>query len=225
MMNKLNLVLVIIMIFVFLFSNTTEATRICGEGLLPENVALVKDGVKYIPSYHYDPNSGRTAYVEALDIKSGKKLWKEKIYETKYDLSLEQDVQDVFITYLWIKKGKLMVSNESDESYELDLKNKKVKQRGLTTEQECLSLGGQWGRFGEYNQDRCNVPTNDKGEICKGDSDCEGACIAELTKEQQKRAQQGKTIITDGRCTAWTLNLVCDAFVEDGKVDGIMCYD
>jgi len=224
-MKKLSLILTIISVSALLFSNAIEAKRMFDESLLPENVALVKDGIKYIPSYHYDPNSGKTVYIEALDIKSGKKLWKEKIYETKYDLTLEHDVQDVFITYLWIKKGKLMIRNELDDFYELNLKNRTVKKRREKTKQECLMLGGEWGRFGEYDLDRCNEPTSDKGEACKGDSDCEGACIAELTQEQRKRVQQGEAIIIDGRCTAWTINMVCDAFVEDGKVPYISCRD
>ncbi|MFC1703347.1 thermonuclease family protein [Candidatus Omnitrophota bacterium] len=89
----------------------------------------------------------------------------------------------------------------------------------------CLSLGGAWGIFGELQDKQCNLPTTDKGKPCKNYSDCHGACIADLTDEQWKRAEQGDVLTTDGKCSAWTLNYSCLPFVEGGKVKGILCQD
>lgn len=63
----------------------------------------------------------RMGYVEAWDFETNKKVWVKKVYNVIYDLFMEQDVQDVFITSLSIEGDKLVVSNEKDKVYKLDI--------------------------------------------------------------------------------------------------------
>ena len=65
-------------------------------------------------------------FVVAKDLKSGRELWRVRIYEVRVDPKLERDVQDVFITSLEVKDGILLVTNERGEKYALDLKTHKV---------------------------------------------------------------------------------------------------
>jgi len=93
-----------------------------------------------------------------------------------------------------------------------------------TDKGSCEALGGRWGRIGLWLEERCNLPTSDAGEECCDSSQCVGACIAELSQEDFDRAPAG-VVYTKGRCSAWRITVGCHAFVEDGKVYGIMCAD
>ncbi len=82
-----------------------------------------------------------------------------------------------------------------------------------TTESECLSVGGKWGKFGLADFERCNLPTKDADKFCTDGGDCEaGLCISE--------SPGGIT----GKCPAWKLNFGCMSIVENGKSIGI-CID
>ena len=91
----------------------------------------------------------------------------------------------------------------------------------------CEIRGGKWGRLGLMIEERCNLPTLDSGKECLNQNECEGACIADLSQEEQDRIIYRKEIIeTKGKCTSWILTVgSCDAYVENGKVDGILCVD
>ena len=78
-------------------------------------------GIKYVA------NHARMGFVEAWEVKTGKKLWEQAIYEVRIDPRLERDVQDVFITDLKIKNKKLIIKNETQGVYELNLQTHKVK--------------------------------------------------------------------------------------------------
>ena len=86
-------------------------------------------GIKYIAPHFKMKNKQvqRGGFIEAWDIKTNKMLWDLKIYETKYDPKLEQDVQDVYITSLKIEHDKLLITNEWNEIYGLNLETKKVE--------------------------------------------------------------------------------------------------
>jgi hypothetical protein len=64
--------------------------------------------------------------VIATDAPSGRELWRQRIYTVRYDRTLEQDVQDVFITSLKIRGNVLLITNERGERFELDLSTRKV---------------------------------------------------------------------------------------------------
>jgi outer membrane protein assembly factor BamB len=84
---------------------------------------VIHGGVKYVA-----PNvNGREGKVEALDQKTGEKLWDKVIYTVKIDPNLEEDVQWVFITALSIRDGKLLVTNEKGDQYTLDFKTKNIE--------------------------------------------------------------------------------------------------
>lgn len=59
--------------------------------------------------------------VEAWNIRTQKMIWRKQVYVVKYDVDLEQDVQDVFITAVEVQKGKLLIKNERQSELELNL--------------------------------------------------------------------------------------------------------
>lgn len=65
--------------------------------------------------------------VEAWSKATGKMLWEKKVYAINYDPNMEKDVQDIFITRLEIKDDRLIVTNESQARYSIDLKTQEVK--------------------------------------------------------------------------------------------------
>lgn len=96
----------------------------------PKEVApLIYRGVKYIAPHFTTQNKQvqRGGLIEAWDVKANKKLWDLQVYEIKYDPKLEQDVQDVFITSIKIVQGKLVVTNERHDIYEVDVDTKKIE--------------------------------------------------------------------------------------------------
>lgn len=50
--------------------------------------------------------------------------------DNSYDPKKEKDVQDIFITKLEIKDGRLIVTNESKNRYSIDVKTQEVKELG-----------------------------------------------------------------------------------------------
>ena len=69
------------------------------------------------------PNDdGRRAYVQARNVKSGKLLWEVTVFRNAIDPKLEEDVQWVFIKKLSIAAGNLVLVDERDRAYCLDLK-------------------------------------------------------------------------------------------------------
>jgi hypothetical protein len=83
----------------------------------------VHDGVKFVAANA----NGREGKIEAQDEKSGQKLWDVVVYTVKIDPNLEEDVQWVFITRLEVRGDTLLVTNEKNEQYALDLKTHKVE--------------------------------------------------------------------------------------------------
>ena len=83
---------------------------------------VIYQGVRYIA-----PNDdGRRAYIEARDVQTNKKLWDLTIFTNRIDLTLEEDVQWVFIKALNIRDGALILTSERDKIYRVDLKTKTV---------------------------------------------------------------------------------------------------
>ena len=92
------------------------------------------------------------------------------------------------------------------------------------SKETCEAAGGVWGRVGLSLNEKCNLPTSDAGKECSSSSDCQGSCIAELSQEEWDRAAKG-IVYTNGKCSAWKIVVGCRAFVEGGKVEGILCID
>jgi len=92
-------------------------------GAPPKVEAVVYEGIRYTA-----PNdNGQVVSIEAYDAASGKKLWAKEIFRNKIDPSLEADVQWVFIKALVVRNGNLLIINEKDRKYVLDLKSLSVK--------------------------------------------------------------------------------------------------
>jgi len=90
----------------------------------------------------------------------------------------------------------------------------------ISTEQECKSLRGLW------RWDNCVLPASDVGKECRNDSECQAACIADLTPEEERLLvdEYGKhTFEKIGHCSEFVFG--CYARVNSGKVDGILCAD
>ncbi len=92
---------------------------------------VVDHGVKYVFP-HFSTEGGEAqagGVVEARDEKSGALLWRVRVYSTRVDPKLERDVQDVFLTSARLEGGKLVVTNEKGETYEVDLATHAVRKR------------------------------------------------------------------------------------------------
>lgn len=84
---------------------------------------VIHNGVKYVVPH----DNGREGKVEARNEKTGEKLWEIVVYTIKIDPNLEEDVQWVFISGLAVRDNSLLVTNEKNEHFTLDLKTKKVE--------------------------------------------------------------------------------------------------
>jgi hypothetical protein len=74
--------------------------------------------------------------VIATDASSNRELWRQRIYAVRYDRTLEQDVQDVFITSLKLRGNVLVITNERGERFLLDLSTRKVTRANSETVRE-----------------------------------------------------------------------------------------
>jgi hypothetical protein len=84
---------------------------------------VIYDGVRYVA-----PNdNGRRGYIQAWDTKTNKLLWELTIYRNFINPFLEEDVQWVFIKKLSLADGKLIVVDERQRAYSIDLKTRAVK--------------------------------------------------------------------------------------------------
>ncbi len=92
---------------------------------------IVHEGVEYrFPHFGYLKEEGQNGgIVEAHDRKTGKLLWRLKVYSPARDAGLEGDVQDVFITSAKLEGGKLVIANERGETYEVELATRAVRRR------------------------------------------------------------------------------------------------
>jgi hypothetical protein len=84
-------------------------------------VPVVRNGVVYTAPHD------KMGFVVAKDEKSGKVLGSKQIYTVKYDKELETDVQDCFITELRLDGATLIVTNERDGQFALNLATQDVK--------------------------------------------------------------------------------------------------
>ena len=92
---------------------------------------VVHEGVEYrFPHFGYLEEEGQNGgIVEAHDQRTGKLLWRLKVYAPSRAPGLEGDVQDVFITSARLEGNKLAISNERGERYEVDLATRAVRKR------------------------------------------------------------------------------------------------
>ncbi len=65
-------------------------------------------------------------HIEAHDTSTGELMWSLRVYETEYDPWESHSEQDVFVTSIELSNGKLIVTNEKQERYEVDPESRQV---------------------------------------------------------------------------------------------------
>ena len=99
-----------------------EAKRGAPAGVLPVKVGNIEYSAP-----HRNGTQKQMGFIEARDSRSGKLIWSRQIYAVKYDPDLEGDVQDVFIKRITVEGSNLIITNERNSKYQLDLNNLEVK--------------------------------------------------------------------------------------------------
>ena len=80
---------------------------------------VLAGGVRYEAPHVLNPCKQNGGCVVAYDNATNALLWSVKVYCTRYDSNLEQDVQDVFITSLALEGGRLLVGNEKGQHFSI----------------------------------------------------------------------------------------------------------
>jgi hypothetical protein len=113
--------------FVLIFCGLALASWASAKRAAPAKVEpVVHDGIRYVA-----PNDdGRRGYIEAWDVATNKKLWELTVFTNRIDPKLEEDVQWVFIKTLNVEDGRLTVTSERGNSYEINLRTKAITQPG-----------------------------------------------------------------------------------------------
>ena len=99
-----------------------EARRGAPAEVLPVTVGNIEYSAP-----HRNGMQKQMGFIEARDLKSGKLIWSRQIYAVKYDPDLEGDVQDVFIKSITAEGNHLIINNERNSKYQLDLNSLEVK--------------------------------------------------------------------------------------------------
>jgi len=91
---------------------------------------------------------------------------------------------------------------------------------------DCLAQNGIWKKQGTAPFETCNRKAIDRGNLCRDNSECEGWCQVDLSKEEAKQAVNGKIIPNKkyGQCSVYVVEVGCFAMMEKGKVK-IICVD
>lgn len=66
-------------------------------------------------------------YIAAVDVKTNKELWTLKVYNVDYEGGKEEDALDVFIASMKADDGKLIIRDEDDCRYSVDVTTRTVK--------------------------------------------------------------------------------------------------
>ncbi len=104
----------------FLFTSNALAKRASPKEIEP----IIQNQIKYtIPRWGEKQNGG---YIEAYDSRTNDLLWKLKVYTIKYNKNLENDVQDIFINRIEISNDELIIWNEVNDKFIVNLKTRKI---------------------------------------------------------------------------------------------------
>lgn len=90
--------------------------------------------------------------------------------------------------------------------------------------EECLQIGGVWKKLGPDPVESCNIKAEDRGSICTDNSECEGWCQSDLSREQLQEGMRGKTLKGKGRCSVWRVELGCFGMLKQGTIS-VICID
>jgi hypothetical protein len=93
--------------------------------------AIIYGGVIYsVPHFGFENGSKQNGgFVKATNEKSSDVMWVKRIYKIWYNPFKEQDVQDIFVTSMQISSDNthLVITNERNETYSLNVGTQKVK--------------------------------------------------------------------------------------------------
>lgn len=94
------------------------------------------------------------------------------------------------------------------------------------TEEECLKQNGVWKKWALFPKETCNLKTEDYGNPCFDNSECQGWCKVDLTQDELRKGMRGeiKTEKKFGSCSKWVKEFSCFGTMEKGKVKTI-CFD
>ncbi len=109
--------------FLLLTNLVAEAKR----GVPAEVVPVKVGNIEYSAPHKNRTLQKQMGFIEARDLKSEQLIWRRQIYAVKYDPDLEGDVQDVFIKSITVAGNNLIIINERNSKYQLDLKSLEVK--------------------------------------------------------------------------------------------------
>jgi hypothetical protein len=84
--------------------------------------------------------------------------------------------------------------------------------------ESCEFMGGRWVKT-IYGEEICFLTTSDGGKECFDSNECEGACLAELSKEEEDKLSRMESVKTNGTCAESTPLIGIVTIVKDGKVD------
>ena len=101
-----------------IFLTTAVAKRAAPRAATP----VTHDGTVYSAPH----GAGQIGLVQARDASTKAVLWEQVIYKIEHDPDLERDVQWVFIADLKIEGRLLIITDERNRRYSLDLKTRKV---------------------------------------------------------------------------------------------------
>lgn len=87
---------------------------------------IIIENIEYKASYEMG-NLFQKAYIEARNIETDKIIWKKEIYQITLNPIMEQDVQWVMIVKVEMKDNKLIISNEKEQKFLLDLETLEVE--------------------------------------------------------------------------------------------------
>ncbi len=117
---------------------------------------------------------------------------------------------------MWIAHGKPSYAKPEDPCG--------IKKAIPKTKEECLKNGGVWKKLGPDPFETCNIKALDRGAICTDNSECEGWCQADITRDQLREGMKGKTRKGKGRCSVWRIELGCFGMLKKGVVS-VICID
>ncbi|MFH1692237.1 MAG: hypothetical protein ABIC68_06730 [Candidatus Omnitrophota bacterium] len=114
----------ILLLTLFVFPSLLFAKRASIEY---PNKIIIKN-IEYIASYETG-NLFQKAYIEAKNIETDEIIWKKEIYQIPLNPIMEQDIQWVMITKIEMKDNKLLISNENEQNYLLDLETLEIEKQ------------------------------------------------------------------------------------------------
>jgi outer membrane protein assembly factor BamB len=109
---------------IIVYATLTLGTVVTAAKIAPPKpvVPVEANGVRYSAD-----RDGSDQYAVAIDIATGKQLWKVKVFHTHIKFWIEEDVQWVFITDLKLMDSSLFVRDGKARCYAVDINSHRVR--------------------------------------------------------------------------------------------------